>query len=141
MGYYGHFFLDLERLPVLHFWTKFPYNFMLLFLIWAKYRVRARSHLTTTMCFFCHHVWTVTLVTVQPISDDMLTTSKIGVLLSPSANGPLTLYFIVKCMFKTFKTQYQNKLQNMPFCLFHVSCAILHKAVQLSIKKHAVQEI
>ena len=37
------------------------------------------SHLTTTMCFFCRHVWTVTLVTMQPISDDMLTTSKICV--------------------------------------------------------------
>ena len=44
-------------------------------------------------------------------------------------------------MFKTFKTQYQNKLQNMKFCLFHVSYPILPKAVQLSIKKHAVQEI
>ena len=40
---------------------------------------RLRSHLTSTMCFFCRHVRTVTLVTMQPISDDMLTTSKICV--------------------------------------------------------------
>ena len=31
------------------------------------------------MCFFCRHVRTVTLVTMQTISDDMLTTSKICV--------------------------------------------------------------
>ena len=28
-----------------------------------------RPHLTTTMFFFCHHVRTVTLVTMKPISD------------------------------------------------------------------------
>ena len=39
--------------------------------------VRVRSHLTTTMCFFCRHVRTVTLVTMQPISDDIFTMSKI----------------------------------------------------------------
>ena len=38
--------------------------------------VRVHSHLTTTMCFFGRHVRTVTLVKMQPISDDILTTSK-----------------------------------------------------------------
>ena len=38
-----------------------------------------RSHLTTTRCFFYRHVQTVTLVTMQPISDDMVTMSKICV--------------------------------------------------------------
>ena len=37
--------------------------------------LRVRSHLATTMCFFCRQVRTVTLVTMQPISDDRLTTS------------------------------------------------------------------
>ena len=37
--------------------------------------VRDRSYLTTMMCFFCRHVWTVTLVTMQTISDDTLTMS------------------------------------------------------------------
>ena len=41
--------------------------------------VSTHSHLATTMCFFCRHVWTDTLVTMRPISDDMLTTSKICV--------------------------------------------------------------
>ena len=40
---------------------------------------RVHSHLTTTMCFSCRHVRTVSLVTMQPISGDMLTTSKICV--------------------------------------------------------------
>ena len=38
-----------------------------------------RSHLTTMMCFCCHHVRTASLVTMQTISDNMLTTSKICV--------------------------------------------------------------
>ena len=37
---------------------------------YGTFTVRARSHLTM-MCFFCRHVWTVTLVTMQPISDDI----------------------------------------------------------------------
>ena len=41
----------------------------------CKLALRVRSHLTTVMSFFCHHVRTVTLVTMQPISDDMLTMS------------------------------------------------------------------
>ena len=47
--------------------------------VYKKHKIRVRSHLTTTMCFFCRYVRTVTLVTMQPISDDMLTTSKICV--------------------------------------------------------------
>ena len=39
-------------------------------------KLRTRSHLTTTMYFFCRHVQTVTLVTMQPISDNMLTKVK-----------------------------------------------------------------
>ena len=31
------------------------------------------SHLMTTMCSFCHHVQTITLVIMQTISDAMLT--------------------------------------------------------------------
>ena len=38
-----------------------------------------RLHLTTMMCFFCRHVRTVTLVTIQPMSDNVLTISKICV--------------------------------------------------------------
>ena len=38
--------------------------------------VRVHSHSTTMMCFFYRHMWTVTLLRIQPISDDMLTTSK-----------------------------------------------------------------
>ena len=39
--------------------------------------VRARSHLATTMYFFCRHARTFILMTMQPISDDVVTTSKI----------------------------------------------------------------
>ena len=39
--------------------------------------IRVRSHLMTTMCFSCCHVRTVSLMKMQPISDYMLTTSKI----------------------------------------------------------------
>ena len=42
---------------------------------------------------------TVTLVTMQPISDDMLTTSK-SVSLSPSANGPLERQSTVSLVYK-----------------------------------------
>ena len=43
--------------------------------VYKKHKIRVRSHLTTTMYFFCRYVWTVPviLVTMQPISDDMLT--------------------------------------------------------------------
>ena len=44
--------------------------------------------------FFCCHVRTVTLMTMQPISDDMVTMSK-SVLLSPSANRPLFIEIIL----------------------------------------------
>ena len=39
-----------------------------------------RSHLTTTICFFCRHVQTVTLVTMQPISDNIKMMLKISIL-------------------------------------------------------------
>ena len=47
----------------------------------ASYR-RALSHMATTMCFFCRHVQTVILMTMQPISDDMVTMSKICVVVA-----------------------------------------------------------
>ena len=34
------------------------------------------------MCFFCRHVRTVILMTMQPISDDMVTTSKVCVIVA-----------------------------------------------------------
>ena len=40
------------------------------------------------MCFFCRHLRTVTLVTMQPISNDMLTTSKIRVAVAQVRMGP-----------------------------------------------------
>ena len=41
--------------------------------------LRVRSHLTTTMRFFCRHVQTVMLAVMQPISENMLPMSKICV--------------------------------------------------------------
>ena len=41
--------------------------------------LRVRSHLTTTMRFFCRHVQTYMLVVMQPISENMLPMSKICV--------------------------------------------------------------
>ena len=49
--------------------------------LWAN-RSKGPFTLDDNDVFFCHHVRTVTLVTMQPISDDMLTTSKFCV------NGP-----------------------------------------------------
>ena len=44
--------------------------------------MRARSYLTTTMSFFCRHVQTVILVTMQRFSVDMLTTSEICIVVA-----------------------------------------------------------
>ena len=80
-------------------------------------QLRICSHSTTTVhfvTFSCRHVWIVTLVTMQAISDDTEIASddiKNFVSLSPSANGPSMLLVLSF----TQRTKYSNLLFQILF--------------------------
>ena len=48
--------------------------------------------------FFGHHVWAVTLMTMQPISDDMVSTSKICVIVAKCERALISDYFCTEIL-------------------------------------------